>query len=141
MQIDVVANTAFPITYASPSFKAKYGSPGTFTEIIPQPQEFTQWLNSIADQVVSGMKLPAIEEFGSLTLSTAEIDGTTSVESLRTFVYFPKPGEDRSSYGVCIRFSGQNRGTSALVEHHALSGHAQGEIASEQANPARQLSL
>jgi len=138
LQLDTFANPELEITNRNPAFEAKYGSPTTMAELIPEPQEFIQWLSSIADEVYSGAQGPGIKEFASLMVNGCGGIGQGSSDTWRVKVNFPSPtrktsagllvAPDRSRYQVGLRLCKErmptSSGTRAMAEHQALPGRA-----------------
>jgi len=136
MQADVYVDSDLSVKYTSVDFEAKYGTPETIAEMIPEPEPFRQWLHSVVDDIFSGVRLPKIEEYGNLTIRSGGETDTGSGEMWRIKVNFPSPSRyaapgdalphgDRSSYSVSIRLAKPRRagsGTAASTEHGALGG-------------------
>jgi len=114
MQVDVLAVEQMKVMWASPTFIQKYGSARTFEELLPNPQEFRQWLIRNADAVWSGDQSPGKHDFGGLVV------GKRQGAKLRLVkVLFLQPevldrilskAGDRSTYRVSIRLEGRLSG-------------------------------
>jgi len=149
LQVDVIANEDLPIMYASPDFEAKYGLPERIEDLVAEPARLKQWINSVADEVFSGSRLPNIDEFGSLTFGGGEALGDGMGDVWRIKVRFPSPMRrrstgasllmDRSEYKVSLRLakprgSRAGAGTAANAAHQALGGESEGETPDRVAN-------
>mmetsp|Transcript_134553 Transcript_134553/g.429767 ORF Transcript_134553/g.429767 Transcript_134553/m.429767 type:complete len:577 (+) Transcript_134553:120-1850(+) len=140
LQVDVLAADPMTIKFASPKFTRKYGPLDAFEELLPQPQEFRQWLMSTADAVWSGSLSPEVYHFGGVVV------GKDRKAQLRLAIgNFVHPDvlslgradpNDRLLYRVSIRLGGRlssgpgtstsssrSRGTSSVIEPLSL-GHA-----------------
>jgi len=136
LQVDVFAADAMTITFASPRFTKKYGPADSFQELLPQAQEFCQWLTSTADAVWSGVWSPDMYLFGRLVVGK---EGKAQLRLVMgNFVHPDDLGEgregpnNRSSYRVSIRLGGRlssgigsssssrSRGTSSVIEPLSL---------------------
>mmetsp|Transcript_84125 Transcript_84125/g.271929 ORF Transcript_84125/g.271929 Transcript_84125/m.271929 type:complete len:243 (+) Transcript_84125:2-730(+) len=125
LQVDVLAADAMKIAWASPKFIKKYGSMDNFEELLPNPQEFRQWLTGTADAVCSGRQSPQACDFGGLVV------GQEQRAQLRlVHVLFVNPQEldrglnganDRSKYRVSIRLAGRLSGSSDTSSKSSLS--------------------
>mmetsp|Transcript_134554 Transcript_134554/g.429771 ORF Transcript_134554/g.429771 Transcript_134554/m.429771 type:complete len:579 (+) Transcript_134554:120-1856(+) len=140
LQVDVLAADPMTITFASPKFKNKYRPVDAFEELLPQPQEFRQWLISTADAVWSGSRSPDVCHFGGLVVGKG---GKAQLRLVMgNFVHPDVLGQgredpnDRSSYRASVRLGGRlssgtgssssssrSRGTSSVIEPLSL-GHA-----------------
>jgi len=109
LQVDVFALHPLPVHYVSRGFYRKYGSPERFTELLPDPAEFSSWLVRLADEVWDGTRRPQVESFGEVVVRHGDLSC-----SRRVFVNFKDPRakidgrvlQDRSAYKVSIRLGG-----------------------------------
>jgi len=153
LQVDVLAADPMEITYSSPKFKREYGSVGTLEELLPQPQEFRQWLMSTADAVWDSSQGQQDHDFGGLVLGKHHPQ-FRMVKALFVDTH-ASDASDRSTYRVSIKIGdrlsgrtdgssisssssnhGMSLGTPARLEHLSF-GHAQQEAI--QAGPAQGL--
>jgi len=135
LQVDVLAVEPMEIAWASPKFIRKYGSVDTFEELLPNPQEFRQWLIGHADAVCSGRQSRQAFVYGALVV------GRGRQERYQVQALFVQPHElnrgligatDRSACIVSIRLAGplsggddtssnSSRGTSASLGRLSLA--------------------
>eukprot|EP00445_Apocalathium_hangoei_P066796 CAMPEP_0204113056 /NCGR_PEP_ID=MMETSP0361-20130328/3431_1 /ASSEMBLY_ACC=CAM_ASM_000343 /TAXON_ID=268821 /ORGANISM="Scrippsiella Hangoei, Strain SHTV-5" /LENGTH=403 /DNA_ID=CAMNT_0051063359 /DNA_START=26 /DNA_END=1233 /DNA_ORIENTATION=+ len=71
LHLDVLAVEPMKVMSASPKFIKKCGPVGTFEELLPNPQEFRQWLIGNADAVWSGRQSTQACDFGGLVVAQA----------------------------------------------------------------------
>mmetsp|Transcript_84123 Transcript_84123/g.271924 ORF Transcript_84123/g.271924 Transcript_84123/m.271924 type:complete len:241 (+) Transcript_84123:2-724(+) len=136
LQVDVLAADAMKIAWASPKFIKKYGSMDNFEELLPNPQEFRQWLIGNADDVWSGRQSPQAFDFGGLVVGRNQRAQLRLVKALFVHPETVPPGlsgaTDRSTYRVSIRLAGRlsggsdtssnsSRGTSASLGRLSLA--------------------
>mmetsp|Transcript_134545 Transcript_134545/g.429738 ORF Transcript_134545/g.429738 Transcript_134545/m.429738 type:complete len:577 (+) Transcript_134545:120-1850(+) len=137
LQVDVLAADPMTITFASSKFKKKYRPADAFEELLPQPQEFRQWLISTADAVWSGSLSPEVYHFGAVVVGNGRKPKLRL--AMGNFVHpdvlelCREDPNDRSLYRVSIRLGGRlsagsassssssrSRGTSSVIEPLSL---------------------
>jgi len=116
MQVDVLAVEQMKVMWASPTFIQKYGSARTFEELLPNPQEFRQWLIRNADAVWSGDQSPGKHDFGGLVVGKRQQAQLRLVKALflqpEVLDQILSETSDRSTYRVSVRFEGRLSGGS-----------------------------
>mmetsp|Transcript_134826 Transcript_134826/g.430608 ORF Transcript_134826/g.430608 Transcript_134826/m.430608 type:complete len:577 (-) Transcript_134826:235-1965(-) len=137
LQVDILAADPMTITFASSKFKKKYRPADAFEELLPQPQEFRQWLISTADAVWSGSLSPEVYHFGAVVVGNGRKPKLRL--AMGNFVHpdvlelCREDPNDRSLYRVSIRLGGRlsagsassssssrSRGTSSVIEPLSL---------------------
>mmetsp|Transcript_55814 Transcript_55814/g.150355 ORF Transcript_55814/g.150355 Transcript_55814/m.150355 type:complete len:448 (-) Transcript_55814:90-1433(-) len=136
LQVDVLAVEPMQVAWASPKFIKKYGSVDTFEELLPNPQEFRQWLNGNADAVCSGRQSRQAFDFGGLVVGRGQREQLRLVQALFVHPHELNRGvigaTDRPTYRVSIRLAGRlsggsdtssnsSRGTSASLGRLSLA--------------------